>query len=116
MSRNIGIPGIMPPKAKEECKDKKCPFHGNVKIRGKIMEGLVVSKKSRNTVIIKQDYLHFIKKYQRYERRNSKIACHLPQCLSYEINVGDVVRIGESRKISKTKAFVVLEKISSGGV
>jgi small subunit ribosomal protein S17 len=63
-----------------------------------------------------QDYLQFIQKYQRYERRHSKIACHLPQCLGHEVEVGDMVRIGESRKLSKTKAFIVLEKISSGGV
>jgi len=114
MSRNIGIPGVSPPKAKEPCMDENCPFHGMTRIRGRIMKGLVVSKKSQKTVVIRQDYLQFIKKYQRYERRNSKLACHLPECLSGEINVGDMVRIGECRKISKTKAFIVLEKLSSG--
>jgi small subunit ribosomal protein S17 len=117
MSRNIGIPGITPPKAKaEECNDKFCPFHGISKIRGKITKGVVVSKKSRNTVIIRQDYVQFVRKYQRYERRNSRLACHLPECLRYEINIGDLVRVGESRKISKTKAFIVLDKLSSGEV
>ncbi|MHA1293257.1 MAG: 30S ribosomal protein S17 [Promethearchaeota archaeon] len=114
MSRNIGIPGVVAPKAKaEECNDKFCPFHGTTRIRGKIMNGIVVSKKARHSVIIRRDYVHFVKKYQRYERRNSRIACHLPECLRYEINVGDLVKVGESRKISKTKAFIVLNKISS---
>ena len=115
MSRNIGVPGIGPPKIKE-CNDSFCPFHGTTRIRGKITQGIVVSKKSRNTVIIRRDYVQFIKKYQRYERRNTRLACHLPDCLNTEINVGDLVRVGESRKISKTKAFIVLEKISSGVV
>ena len=115
MSRNIGIPGVNPPKTTETCHDKDCPFHGATRIRGKITKGVVVSKKSRNTVIIRQDYVQFIKKYQRYERRNSRLACHLPECLSHDIEIGDLVIVGESRKLAKTKAFIVLDKIKSGG-
>lgn len=113
--RNIGIPGINPPKSRD-CNDKDCPFHGSTRIRGKITQGVVVSKKSRNTVVIRQDYVQFIRKYQRYERRNSRLSCHLPECLKDEIDVGDLVRVGESRKLSKTKAFIVLEKIASGAI
>ena len=114
VSRNIGIPGVNPPKVKsEECGDQSCPYHGNTRIRGKITKGIVVSKKSKNTLIIRRDYVQFVKKYQRYERRNTRLACHLPECLIHEIEIGDFVRVGESRKISKTKAFIVLEKISS---
>ncbi|MFX1325479.1 MAG: 30S ribosomal protein S17 [Promethearchaeota archaeon] len=116
MSRNIGIPGVVPPKVKSvDCTDESCPFHGNTRIRGKITQGIIVSKKSKNTVIIRRDYVQFVKKYQRYERRNTRLACHLPECLVPEIGIGDLVRVGESRKISKTKAFIVLDKISSGG-
>jgi small subunit ribosomal protein S17 len=113
--RNIGIPGVSPPKAKE-CNDKDCPFHGSTRIRGKITQGVVVSKKSRNTIVIRQDYVQFVKKYQRYERRNSRLACHLPDCLRNVITIGDLVKVGESRKLSKTKAFIVLDKIERGGV
>ncbi len=117
MSRNIGIPGVNPPKVKsEECRDLSCPFHGFTRIRGKITQGVVVSKNSKNTVIIRRDYVQFIKKYQRYERRNTRLACHLPNCLNHEIGIGDFVKVGESRKISKTKAFIVLDKISSRAV
>ncbi|MHA2181268.1 MAG: 30S ribosomal protein S17 [Promethearchaeota archaeon] len=116
MSRNIGIPGVVPPKIKtEECQDQSCPFHGNTRIRGKITQGVIVSKKSKNSVIIKRDYVQFVKKYQRYERRNTRLACHLPECLIHEVDIGDLVKVGESRKISKTKAFIVLSKISSEG-
>jgi len=117
MSRNIGIPGVTTPKAKaEDCNDESCPFHGETRIRGKITQGVIVSMKSKNTVIIKRDYVQFVKKYQRYERRNTRLACHLPDCLTHEIEIGDLVRVGESRKISKTKAFIVLGKIVGGGV
>ncbi len=114
MSKNIGIPGIIPPK--EKCNDISCPFHGSTRIRGKITNGLVVSKKSKNTIIIRQDYVQFIKKYQRYERRNSRMACHLPECLRNEIQIGDMVIVGESRKISKTKAFIIIDKLKSKGM
>jgi small subunit ribosomal protein S17 len=117
MSRNIGIPGVVPPKAKaEDCNDESCPFHGEIRIRGKITQGVIVSMRSKNTAIIRRDYVQFVKKYQRYERRNTRLACHLPECLTHEIEIGDLVRVGESRKISKTKAFIVLDKISSGGI
>ena len=111
--KNIGL-NVKPPST--DCNDKNCPFHGTTRIRGKITKGLVVSKKSRNTVVIRQDYVQFIKKYQRYERRNSRLACHLPECLNQEIEIGDMVRIGESRKISKTKAFIILEKLTTEGM
>jgi small subunit ribosomal protein S17 len=114
MSRNIGIPGVVPPKSKaEDCNDQDCPFHGTTRIRGKIAKGVIVSKKSKNTVIIRRDYVQFIKKYQRYERRNTRLACHLPECLIHEVELGDLVRVGESRKLSKSKAFIVLGKITS---
>ncbi len=94
MSRNIGIPGVEPPKAKaEDCLDESCPFHGNTKIRGKITQGIVVSKKSKNTIIIRRDYVQFVRKYQRYERRNTRLACHLPECLVQEIEIGDLVKV-----------------------
>ena len=110
--RNTGIPGVNPPKSKEACKDANCPFHGTTRIRGRILKGVIVNKNSKNTVIIRRDYVKFVKKYQRYERRNVRLACHLPECLMNEIDIGDLVRVGESRKISKTKAYIVLEKLS----
>ena len=31
------------PKPKMECNDKNCPFHGTLKVRGRILEGIVIS-------------------------------------------------------------------------
>ena len=66
--KNIGVPGVNPPKSRE-CDDKNCPFHAKKnapRIRGKITKGILVSKKARNTVIIRQDYVQFIKTNPRY--------------------------------------------------
>lgn len=43
--------------------DKKCPFTGDVSIRGRILTGRVVSTKMTRTIVIRRDYLHYIPKY-----------------------------------------------------
>ena len=93
----------------QECADKNCPIHGGLKTRGATFEAVVVSDKPKNTVIVIRHYLNFVPKYERYERRRTKISAHKPACM--KVKVGDNVIIRECRKISKTKAFVVTEVI-----
>lgn len=45
--------------------DKKCPFTGTVSIRGRILAGTCHSAKMQRTIIVRRNYLHFVKKYQR---------------------------------------------------
>ena len=106
--KNIGIPNVAVPK--KICDDPNCPFHGNIKLRGRILQGYVVSTKMHKTIVIQRDYNYYISKYQRYERRKSKVTAHLPDCI--EVKEGDQVKIAECRKISKTVAFVVIEIIN----
>jgi small subunit ribosomal protein S17 len=108
--RDIGI-DVKPPKA--TCNDTKCPFHGNLKIRGKILEGTVVSAKSPKTVVVERNYLHYVPKYERYERRHSRISAYNPECI--DAKEGDFVKIAECRPLSKTKAFVVVEILKRKG-
>jgi len=100
--------GLNPPESK--CEDKKCPFHGNVRVRGSIFEGVVVSDKMKNTVIVMREYLHYVPKYKRYMRKRSRIPSHNPPCIA--ARAGDRVIIGETRPLSKTVHFVVLGKVS----
>ena len=92
-----------------ECTDKKCPYHGDVKVRGDVLEGKVISAKTPRAAIIERILTEWVPKYERYKKKRSKIVAHNPPCI--EAKVGDVVQIGECRKLSKTKAFVVLKKI-----
>lgn len=94
---------------KKRCNDRNCPFHGNLSTRGRILEGVVVSAKMEKTVIVRRDYLQYVPKYLRYERRHSRIPCHNPPCI--DVQEGDQVRIAECRPISKTVSFVVVEKL-----
>jgi len=106
MHRDIGVEAKPPQK---ECKDPNCPWHGKLPIRGKILEGIVVSAKAQKTAIVERRYLHYVPKYERYERRRSRIAAHNPPCINAK--EGDRVRIAECRPLSKTKHFVIIEKI-----
>ena len=65
-TRTVGL-GFKTPKAAVEGGyiDKKCPFTGNVNIRGRILKGVVVSTKMTRTVVIRRDYLRFVRKYRR---------------------------------------------------
>jgi small subunit ribosomal protein S17 len=104
--RNIGI-DVKPPE--KICNDKNCPFHGSLPVRGKILEGIVVSAKSSKTAIVRRDYLHYLPKYERYEKRHSRIPAHNPPCINAK--EGDKVKIAECRPLSKTKHFVIIEVI-----
>jgi len=107
--RDIGI-DVAPPKA--TCSDEMCPFHGHLKVRGKILIGKVVSARAQKTVVIERNYLHYVPKYERYERRHSRISAYNPECI--DAKEGDVVKIAECRPLSKTKAFVVVEIVKKG--
>ena len=106
-ARNVGIPWVKPPE--KVCDDPKCPWHGKLPVRGLILEGVVEKVKMQRTAVVVRDYLHYVPKYKRYERRRSKIHAHLPPCI--EVKPGDRVVIGECRPLAKSVAFVVLAKV-----
>jgi len=96
---------------KKPCDDRNCPFHGHLSVRRKFLDGKVVSAKMTKTVTVERDYLEYVKKYTRYEKRRSKVMAHSPPCL--ELSEGDRVRIAECRPLSKEVAFVVVEKLAA---
>eukprot|EP00753_Platysulcus_tardus_P016348 PLAT5623.1.p2 GENE.PLAT5623.1~~PLAT5623.1.p2 ORF type:complete len:159 (+),score=84.35 PLAT5623.1:57-533(+) len=87
--------------------DKKCPFTGNVSIRGRILKGVVISTKMRRTIVVRRDYLHFVRKYKRFEKRHKNVAAHVSP--AFDVKEGDIVTIGQCRPLSKTVRFNVLK-------
>ncbi len=77
------------------CDDPNCPFHGNLSVRGE------------RTITVERSFYKFIRKYERYEKRRSRINVHKPDCI--DVEVGDSVKIAECRPLSKTKHFVLVE-------
>lgn len=96
-------------KPKKTCEDPNCPFHGSLPIRGRVLDGVVISAKMDKTVVIRRDYQFFVPKFKRYERRHSHISAHNPPCLN--VKEGEHVRIAECRPLSKTVSFVVVERM-----
>ena len=104
--KDIGIrhEQLKPPE--RVCNDPLCPWHGNLKVRGGLLIGRVIKARMRRTVVVEREYLVYIRKYMRYERRRSRIHAHNPPCINAQ--PGDTVLIGETRPLAKSVAWVVL--------
>ncbi len=99
-------------KVEISCNDKFCPIHGEnkLKLRGRTFQGIVV-KKLEGRVSIQFERMLKVKKYERYEKRKTKIHARLPECMKSDINAGDLIEVSETRPISKTIHFVVTKLI-----
>ena len=95
------------------CKDRDCPFHGKLKVRGRTFEGEVIRKFPRR-ITIGFERMIYIRKYERYAKSKTKIHARLPACIENNIDIGDTVLIKECRPLSKIIHFVVIKKIKSG--
>jgi small subunit ribosomal protein S17 len=109
-ARDIGIDVPVPPTS---CTDLKCPFHGRLSVRGQTLEGIVVSTKMQNTVVIEREYLRFIQKYERFEKRTRRLNVHAPPCLG--LQVGHRVLAMECRPLGKTVHFVAIHNQGVAG-
>ena len=106
--KNIGLGFATPKEAVTGTYvDKKCPFTGNVSIRGRIFRGMIVSNKMTRTIIVRRHYLHYIKKYNRFEKRHKNTAVHCSPC--FDVKEGDIVTCGQCRPLSKTVRFNVIK-------
>jgi small subunit ribosomal protein S17 len=78
----------------------------------RVLQGVVVSDKCDKTVSVRVESRVMHPIYRKYVRKNKKYAAHdeLNSC-----KVGDVVKIVESRPVSKTKKWTVLAADKSGG-
>src|SRR5436309_748610 len=108
--RDVGIDVPIPEKP---CTDPKCPFHGRLSVRGQTLEGVFVSTRMQNTVVIERQYLRFIRKYQRYEKRTRRMNVHAPPCLGLQI--GHRVLAMEFRPLGKTVHFVAIHNQGLAG-
>lgn len=90
--------------------DKKSPFSGDVSIRGKTFVGEVVSDSMNRTVKVQWENTVQSQKYRRYLKTKTKVAAHNPD--EIQAKKGDMVLIGETRPLSKTKHFAVLKVLT----
>jgi small subunit ribosomal protein S17 len=74
----------------------------------KVRTGVVVSDKGDKTVVVRIDRTALHPAYKKTLRRSSKLAAHDE---ANDVHVGDTVRVMETRPISKTKRWRVVEVV-----
>lgn len=67
--------------------------------------------KAKDLAVVEREYLHYIPKHMRYEKRRSRLHAHLPPCLG--VGEGDTVTVAECRPLAKTVSFVVIERVAA---
>ena len=73
------------------------------------MVGKVVSDKMNKTIVVLVERSVKHPKYGKIMKRRTKIHAHDENQVC---KIGDVVRVSESRPISKTKSWVLVEKLT----
>lgn len=102
--------------AKETKKITEKKLSGNVKkknqikLRGRTFEGNVV-KVLPGRLAIEFDRLIYYPKYERYEKRKSKLHARIPEEFEGKILIGDRVQIAECRPLSKIMHAIVTKII-----
>lgn len=82
-----------------------------VEVKGRILQGLVISDKMAKTAVVKVDRRVQHKVYKKIITKSTKFHVHDPE---KKCAIGDIVAIKECRPISKTKSWElvnILEKI-----
>jgi small subunit ribosomal protein S17 len=87
--------------------DGRDPKMAGIRLHGKQFVGKVISDKANKTVTVEWERRRLISKYERYEKRYSRVYAHNP--ITINAKLGDTVMIQETRPLSKTKNFVVIE-------
>ncbi len=83
----------------------------NISTRGATFQGVVVSTKAAKMAVVERQFTTKVRKYERFEKRNTKIHAHVVD--GFPVKDGDIVEVAECRKISKTKSHVVTKVIGS---
>ena len=77
--KDLGL-GVNTPK--DKCEDPHCPFHGKLAVRGRIFKGTVKKVDLNKTATVEWDRRYYLRKYERYEKRRSRVRAHNPACIN----------------------------------
>jgi len=94
---------------KEKCNDEQCPIHGKLSARGRIFAGNVIRKFPKR-IAIEFERTLFIKKYERYMKKKTRLHARVSRCME-NVEVGDYVQVQECRPLSKIIHFVLIKII-----
>lgn len=82
-----------------------------INLRGRTFKGKII-KKFAHRVCIEFERTVYIKKYERYSKRKTKLHARIPENFAETLNLGDYIEIKECRPLSKIIHFMVTKKIS----
>lgn len=81
----------------------------NLRTHGRIFTGRVISNVFHKTTTVEFPRQVYNSKYERFQKRRTRIKVHVPD--DFEVKKGDLIKIIETRPISKTKNFVAVEVV-----
>uniref|UniRef100_A0A2K5QNZ5 Small ribosomal subunit protein uS17 n=1 Tax=Cebus imitator TaxID=2715852 RepID=A0A2K5QNZ5_CEBIM len=93
---------------------RKCPFTGNVSIRGWILSGVVTKMKMQRTIVICGDYLHYIHKYNHFEKCHKNMSVHLSPCFR-DVQISDIITTVCFNVLKVTKAVGTKKQFQEAG-
>jgi small subunit ribosomal protein S17 len=82
------------------------PVHAAVEGRRRVRQGVVVSDKSEKTITVRIDIARRHRRYEKIVRSSSTLHAHDENNDAHE---GDVVRVVESRPLSRTKRWALVD-------
>ncbi|XP_023559367.1 40S ribosomal protein S11-like [Octodon degus] len=75
---------------------------------------VVTKMKMQRTIVIHPHCLHYIRKYNRFEKYHKNMSVHLSPCFR-DVQIGDIVTVGEGRPLNKIVGFNVLKVTKAAG-
>lgn len=79
----------------------------------KLIQGIVVSNKMDKSIVVKISVKVKHPLYKKYVTRNHKLVAHDK---NNEANIGDIVRVVETRPLSKNKRYIMKEIVKKAKV
>lgn len=80
-----------------------------LRTHGRTFTGRVISEIFHKTTTIEFDRRIYNSKYERFQKRRTRIKVHIPE--NFKVKKGDILKIIETRPISKTKNFLAMEVV-----
>lgn len=80
-----------------------------IRTRGRIFTGVVIDAKMQNTATVEWPRRKYTTKFERYMTARTRVKAHNPK--EIDAKKGDIVKLVECRPISKTKHFIITEKV-----
>ncbi len=80
-----------------------------IRTRGRTFTAIVVEARMQETATVEWPRRKYVSKYERYMSAHTRVKAHNPP--SIDAKKGDIVKIMECKPISKTKHFIIIEKL-----